>query len=391
MRILALEPFGAASHMAFLEGLARASRFEIEVVSLPPRVWKWRMRTAAMGMVAEVVEREPDLLFVSDFLNLAELRALLPSKLRSIPVVCYFHENQMTYPVREGERVDVHHGLTNIHSVLAAEHTLFNSAFHRDAFLEAARGLLARVPDLELSGYGDSLERKSAVLGLGTDMPVADLARLAKGEAPVLVWNHRWEYDKNPDGFLRLLVELRRREFPFRLLLLGERFRGLPDALVEIEAQFEDCVVASGFAPSRAEYREQLSRGHLLVSTSRHEFFGLSTLEGLCAGLVPVLPHDLAYPELLPEGMVRAPFLYGRAEEQRASGRSSKPDRHEPSSECLAASHAADAVIEASRLLASGEAAQQMAGLTEHLARFQWSALGPRFDEVFVQVASDAS
>lgn len=383
MRILALEPFGAASHMSFLEGVAKASRFGIDVVSLPPRVWKWRMRTAAMGMVAEVIQREPDLLFVSDFMNLAELRALLPARLRSIPVVCYFHENQLTYPVREGERLDVHHGLTNIHSVLAADHTLFNSSFHRTAFLASARELLGRVPDLELTGFGVTLERESSVLGLGTDMGVAPLARLAAGEAPVLVWNHRWEYDKDPAGFLALLLELRRREFPFRLLLLGERFRRVPEALVQIEAQFADCIVASGFAPSRSSYLEQLSRGHILVSTSRHEFFGLSTLEGLCAGLVPVLPNDLAYPELLPAPMTCAPFLYDRDEEPpQAEPRPGTDELGHP-----ATHQAADAVIEASRCLAGGEAPARMAGLAQHLARFQWSELGPRFDEVFARVA----
>ena len=385
MRILALEPFGAASHMAFLEGLSRASRFDIEVVSLPPRVWKWRMRTAALGMVAEVVQREPDLLLVSDFMNLAELRALLPEHLRSIPVVGYFHENQLTYPVREGERVDVHHGLTNIHSVLAADHTLFNSAYHRGAFLDAARELLGRVPDMDLESYGHALERKSSVLGLGTDRRPMQLARLAKGEPPVLVWNHRWEYDKNPTGFLNLLVELRRRDFPFRLLLLGERFRRLPDALLEIEARFDDCIIGSGFAPSRAEYYEQLGRGHLLVSTSRHEFFGLSTLEGLFAGLVPVLPHDLAYPELLPADMARTPFLYGPGEEQEpiCETRAADAGQH---GEALEARQAADAVIEASGLLARGSAAQGMASLARHLERFQWSELGPRYDAIFERV-----
>ena len=373
MRILALEPFGAASHMSFLEGVARASRFKIDVVSLPPRVWKWRMRTAAIGMVSEVVRREPDLLFVSDFMNLAELRALLPARLRSIPVVCYFHENQLTYPVREGERLDVHHGLTNIHSVLAADHTLFNSAFHRDAFLGAAKELLERVPDLELTGFGESLESESSVLGLGTDMRIEPPARLAQGEPPVLVWNHRWEYDKNPEGFLALLVELRQREFPFRLLLLGERFRRVPDALVQIEAHFADCIAWSGFAPSRAAYLQQLSGGHVLVSTSRHEFFGLSTLEGLCAGLVPVLPHDLAYPELLPAHMACAPFLYDRGADE--------PEQR-------IAHRAADAVIQACHTMANGQAQAKMAGLALHLEQFKWSELGPRFDAIFAQMAA---
>ncbi|MGI6302736.1 MAG: tRNA-queuosine alpha-mannosyltransferase domain-containing protein [Verrucomicrobiota bacterium] len=45
----------------------------------PPRKWKWRMRTSALHFAAALAERpRPDLLFVTDYLNLAEMKALLP-------------------------------------------------------------------------------------------------------------------------------------------------------------------------------------------------------------------------------------------------------------------------------------------------------------------------
>ena len=38
-----------------------------------------------------------------------------------------------------------------------------------------------------------------------------------------------------------------------------------------------------------------------MLSTARHEFFGIAVAEALRAGCLPWLPARLSYPELLPE------------------------------------------------------------------------------------------
>ena len=51
----------------------------------------------------------------------------------------------------------------------------------------------------------------------------------------------------------------------------------------------------------------------MIVSTARHEFFGLSVVEAVAAGAYPLLPNRLAYPELLAAADDRAAaeaFLY---------------------------------------------------------------------------------
>lgn len=310
MRVLAIEPFAAASHRSFLEGLAAHSSHDVELLMMPARHWKWRMRTASLALAARVQEARPEVLFVSDYLGLAELLALLPATMRGLPVVAYFHENQLTYPLREGERRDVHHGLTNIHSALAASRVVFNSSYHRRVFLEAARTLLSKAPGVDADTVGEQLEAKSFVTGLGTDLDRGTASPLGLNEPPVLLWNHRWEYDKAPEVFAEVLAELESAGFDFRLRLLGQRFRERPAALTEIEARFADRILGNEHVTSRTDYVACLDSAHIAVSTARHEFFGLATLEALRRGLLPVLPHDLAYPELLPEELRGEPLLY---------------------------------------------------------------------------------
>src|SRR5262249_8514302 len=138
VKILALEPFMGGSHRAFWEGLARASAHEIDILAMPPRNWKWRMRGAALWMSRELAGRPdlPDAILASDFVSLADLVALLPERWRAVPRAIYFHENQLTYPVAPGEKLDYHYGLTNFVSALAAQRIFFNSQFHLASFFD---------------------------------------------------------------------------------------------------------------------------------------------------------------------------------------------------------------------------------------------------------------
>ena len=362
LRIAALEPYEALSHRLFLEGLARNSRHRIEILSLPARGWKWRMRTSAIHFAERLAGQGAwDLFLVSDYLNLAEFRALLPSGLRDVPAWVYFHENQLTYPLQPGEARDHHFTLVHLYSMLAARAALFNSHFHRRAFFAALRDYLRHVPDVDMRGALHTARAKSRVLPLGTDFP-AGSPRSAETGPPIVLWNHRWEYDKDPETLRACLVELARRGLPFRVRLLGQRFRTRPAAHARLEAELGDRLIGSGFEEGREAYEEAVCSAHIVLSTARHEFFGLGTLEAIRAGLHPVLPRDLAYPELV------APEAHAIALYERSAG-------------------PVDLLEQAVLRVAADRDRDLRQGLIEHTQRFTWSALAPRFDATFGEPA----
>ena len=112
---------------------------------------------------------DPDLIFMTGFINVADLRGLLDPPLDRTPMLLYMHENQLTYPLSPEEEFDFHFGFTNIISALAADRVVFNSAWHRDLFLDALPSYLNRMPEAVPKEVAPRLEGRSDVLGVGLD------------------------------------------------------------------------------------------------------------------------------------------------------------------------------------------------------------------------------
>ncbi|MDY0374226.1 MAG: glycosyltransferase [Desulfobacterium sp.] len=117
---------------------------------------------------------------------------------------------------------------------------------------------------------------------------------------PLIIWNHRWEYDKKPQRFFRALGEIKQRGIPFRLALLGEGVSKVSKAFVAAKEVFHREIVVFGHVESKQEYFEWLSQGHVVVSCAIQENFGISVVEAVGMGCIPLLPQRLAYPEIMP-------------------------------------------------------------------------------------------
>lgn len=338
-RILALNPWHGGSHRAFLDGWMKHSRHNFTVLSLPPGKWKWRMRHGAVTFAGQLRD-EPkicdgttrfDALFCTDMLNLAEFRGLAPPWVRDLPTVAYFHENQLTYPVREERERDLHFAFSNLTTCLAADAVWFNSAWHRDEFLNAASKFLKRMPDFGEQSHVEVIRAKAEIQSPGIDLcPIPREVRL-KSEPLRIAWVGRWEHDKNPELFFDSLFELGSRGIDFRLCVLGESFSEIPDCFPAARKRLVRRIDHWGFAASREEYWQVLAGCDVVVSTADHEFFGIAVLESVSAGCFPIVPQDLAYPESLGENAANVfhdrtvSGLAGRLEELARTGRAELP------------------------------------------------------------------
>lgn len=302
--MLALEPYYGGSHRAFLDQWVARSEHQWTVLGLPARKWKWRMRHAAVTLAEQVGQRIAageawDLVFCSSMLNLAEWRGLSPDGAGRLPAVLYFHENQLTYPVQIEDKRDHHFAFTHFTSMLAASEIWFNSGYHRRSFLKALETLLRRMPDFRSIDRLRALGAGSRVEWPGIEEPEARPRRRPKGPARIL-WVARWEYDKGPETFFEALFELKKR-VDFRLLIHGQQFERQPEIFERARVALADRIEAWGYCENRASYLESLAEADIVVSTARHEFFGLGVLEAIASGCCPLLPDRLSYPELLEE------------------------------------------------------------------------------------------
>ncbi len=363
LRVALVEPFWGGSHRAFAEGWAAASRHRIEVFSLPARFWKWRMRGAALRFARDLAPRlgEFDLVFATDLLDLAHLRALLPGR---VPAVLFFHENQAAYPARPGAEPaqrDLQYAFTNLASAAAADAVAFNSAFQRDAFFDALGELVRRMPDARPTDLLDAIHQKTRVLHLGVDLAHLPPRPEPDGGPPVVLWNHRWEHDKDPELFFRVLGRLAARGAAFRLAVVGESFGRVPPVFARARQSLGDRVVRWGYLPDRAAYAALLARCDVVVSTARQENFGISVVEAAAAGAHPLVPRALAYPEVLP-GQLHDACLYDGED---------------------------DLTARLGRLLDGSERRLDPDGLRRAVARYGWDRRAPAFDgfvdEVFLK------
>lgn len=303
-----IEPYYTGSHRAWADGYAAHSRHSVRLLTLPGRYWKWRMEGGAVTLarLAAGLDERPDLILASDMLNVPVLVSLLQSmgggRRAGAPLALYFHENQLTYPLPPGEKRDAHYGFINVASALRADALFFNSAYHLDAFLGELPRLLKHFADYNELWAVDALRAKASVLPLGLDLARLDAQRPVAGRSgrPLVLWNHRWEYDKDPETFFRAVDTLAGEGIDFGLMLLGESWRKEPREFLAARERLGSRIVHFGYAEDEATYARLLWKADVVVSTALHEFFGAAVVEACYCDCFPVLPRRLTYPELIP-------------------------------------------------------------------------------------------
>ena len=368
MRITIAEPYCTGSHASWIHEYASHSRHTLELLTLPGRNWKWRMHGGAVTLASRFLASagRPDLILATDMLDLTTFLALTRKASSGCPCAIYFHENQLTYPWSPGDpdtgsKRDLHYAFINYASALAADAVLFNSRYHKDAFLGALPGFLKGFPDASEPASVRQIADKSRVLPLGLDLRRFDQHRPEQGREggpPVILWNHRWEYDKDPEAFFSALYRLADEGLDFRLAVLGESFGRAPAVFKEARERLAGKVVQWGYLESFSRYAQWLWRADILPVTSRQEFFGASVVQALYCGCAALLPERLAYPEHVPADKA-ARFLY-RGDESLA-------DRLR------------------ALLVEPAGAAGSLSGF---VGRYDWEHLAPVYDDFFEALAA---
>jgi glycosyltransferase involved in cell wall biosynthesis len=389
MRVLLVEPWFDGSHRQWAEGYRRASAHRVDIIGLPGRLWRWRLRGGALPLAVRLEQwveanGSPDALLVSGLVDVAHLVGLTRRRLERVPVAVYQHESQLVYPTPTGAGPDQEAALRNWLSWCAADLVLFNSESHRRAVAEALPAYLARLPDRSHLPLLDQVVARFEVLPPGLDLaaliergpgrhqpppaattadpshPEPDADRGAAG--PVIVWPHRWEADKDPGAFLAALTKAADAGHRFRLVLAGADPEAgstqAAEARQRVIDRFGDRVVAVGPFTHR-RLHDLLARSDLVVSCARHENFGMAVVEAMAAGCVPLLPDALSYPEIVPSPW-HPVALY-------------PPGRF------------GSALAEALDDLGTRRVA--CAGLAATMARFDWGELASRYDRALAALA----
>ena len=146
---------------------------------------------------------------------------------------------------------------------------------------------------------------RAITASVGAGRPPADGGPLR------IVWNHRWAHDKAPERFVHSMALLAGEDLDFTVVAMGSLERSGQKAYRRLLTQLGTRVTPRLDA-DRATYEAELGRADLVVSTARHDFFGVAVAEAIAAGARPVLPHRLAYPELVPAEL--APELLYRGQ-----------------------------------------------------------------------------
>lgn len=300
--ILLLCAYDTASHKHWREQLIQAlPQYQWSVLTLPPRYFRWRIRGNPISWLnAPELKQDWDLLIVTSMVDLACIRGVYP-KLATIPAILYMHENQFAYPQSASQHNSLDPAMVNLYAALSADKILFNSQFNQSSFMHGVADFLNKMPDQVPKNLIQHLLKKSAVLPVAVNDNLFRSPRQVNLQRPHILWNHRWEYDKGPQGLLLFLRQLQASGNAFSLSVVGEQFRHQPQAFRQIQVEFKLQLIHFGYLHDRHQYRQLLGQADIVLSTAIHDFQGLAMLEAMASGCIPLAPRRLAYPEYIPD------------------------------------------------------------------------------------------
>ncbi|TPH18548.1 tRNA-queuosine alpha-mannosyltransferase domain-containing protein [Litorilituus lipolyticus] len=300
MRILLLSAYDAASHQYWRQSLvSQFPEHDFTALTLPARFFSWRIRGNSLTWAYSqrpVLEQGYDLIIATSMTDLSSLKGFVPA-LVNIPAIVYFHENQFAYPKSGKEFNSVEPQILSLYTALAGDTVVFNTEYNKRTFLQGCQQLLKKLPDQVPKNIIDILTDRSQVIPVPL-LPSSFLQNKVTSGKLQIIWNHRWEFDKGPKLLLDAMLYLKQQGVDFTLHVVGECFRQVPEVFTRIKAQLFEHIGVWGYIEDKVQYQQLLQASDIVLSTALHDFQGISVLEAVAAGCLPVVPNRLAYPEL---------------------------------------------------------------------------------------------
>jgi glycosyltransferase involved in cell wall biosynthesis len=366
LNIMALSPYHGGPRQTFVEELSAGSAHRVSLLTLPPRTWPWRLKGSAIHFAREIarLRRRVDLIFTDDLVDAARLRALLPGRLRNVPIVQYFHTDVLSGDLK-GRPRDEPLAMAQLTSVLAANRVLVASAHHRSAICAGAERLVATFPDAVPVDLVERVERTVSVQPPGIDVEAIREAapREQRDGPPRVLWNHPWVEEQRPAMFFETLDHLDQEGIAFRLIVVGLAVRKYPDVFDRAKKRLARHIVQFGFVPGRDQYLSTIRAADIVVSTAEREWFPLGTIEATLAGATPLVSRGLANSEVFGDALGACSYR-GPVDLRRRLA----------------------------RLLTQGSAVGATERVGEGLtSRYAWRRVGGEFDALFVREVAENS
>ena len=328
LEVYLIEPYFGGSHKFFIKQLCDAFSDladSLKIISLPPRHWKFRLQlshvTLAELVNKELAYRDPQpnkVLFIcNSLMDIAAFRAMLARPYKNSLLWCYFHENQMSYPLQQEspsfnqEKINQQHIFPAFHlnQILTADKVFFNSYFNKEDTFQKLNTFISTRPEKVMKTSLSKIFKEAEVIPVGLEPCPLKTIPMWKDRPKRILWNHRWEYDKNPEEFFRLVSPILERNSTYELSLIGENNRDDEGYFREFKNQYSGQITAFGYIEQRNSYWQELVQCRVLPVTSNHDFLGLSILEATSVGVIPMLPKRMVYPELIPDTL-KSKLLY---------------------------------------------------------------------------------
>ncbi|XP_051666327.1 glycosyltransferase-like domain-containing protein 1 isoform X6 [Manacus candei] len=299
MSVLLIEPFYGGSHKQLMDLLQEELQEDCVLCTLPAKKWHWKARTSA-------------LYFMQTVPTSSKYRFMPEHKLARLEKVIAVKGNGDGYqsgglPGQQKSRAVMKTSDVHRESGLCESQAGLGTTQHEG--LPSPFTALARSIQTEASeGTNPCQEEDKQCLTF-------NLSNILSGQdyqqRPLhIAWPHRWEHDKDPETFFKVLMKLKEEDLPFHVSVLGETFSEIPDIFSEAKKVLGSSILHWGYLPNKDDYFQALCMADVVVSTAKHEFFGVAMIEAVHCGCYPLCPKALVYPEIFP-----AEYLYSTPEQ----------------------------------------------------------------------------